>query len=263
MPSTSEMPHSPTKDMANPKDRSFGPHQSEPHLLQRSRDCRSLKFAVGSMRSPKAVSFTTARALLNPESRTTPVPDISAMPPPPYNLPSFSAHSIYRLVARECIPNGNNHMKKTAVDRILTDPSVAKRNLLALQQELKHDRDAFCQALRRNNVMEREDLKKKKRQLLQQQAVWLSVARSLQLYKGLLLQKDALIERAVETYDQGIDTNEYERSMGEIELKLSEQENSFGSRLADTKIEDGSMMGGRKSGTCRGIASDAHSFISS
>ncbi|KAK6829361.1 hypothetical protein PG987_009945 [Apiospora arundinis] len=207
-PSTSEMLPSPTKDMANPKERSLGLHLSEPHLLQRSRDCRSSKFAVGSMHSPEAVSFTTARTLLDPENRTNPMSDISAMPPPPYNLPSFSAHSIYRLVARGCIPNGNNHMKKTAVDRILTDPSMAQRNLLVLQQEVKHNRDAFYQALRRNNVMERDNLKKKKRQLLQQQAVWLSVAHSLQLYKDLLLQKDALIERTVEAYDQGIDTNE-------------------------------------------------------
>ncbi|KAK8096441.1 uncharacterized protein PG998_014309 [Apiospora kogelbergensis] len=65
-------------------------------------------------------------------------------------------------------------------------------------------------------------------------------------YKGLMLQRDALIERAVEAYDQSIDTKEYERSMGEIELKLSEQEYSLGSCLADAKIEDGSMPDGSK-----------------
>ena len=76
--------------------------------------------------------------------------------------------------------------------------------------------------------MERDNLKKKNRQLLQQQAVRRSVARSLQSHKDLMLQKDNLIERAVETYDHSVDTKEYERSMGEIELKLSEQENSLG-----------------------------------
>ncbi|KAK8869168.1 ATP-dependent DNA helicase hus2/rqh1 [Apiospora arundinis] len=224
----------------------MGLHGPEINLLQRSRDCRSSSFAAGSMSSPETASLTIACALLGSESRTDPVSNISAMPPPPYNLPSFSAHSIHRLAATECIPGGKNHMKKTAVDRILKDPSMAQRHLLVLQQELKHNRDAFYQALQRRNVMERENLKKEKRHLLQQQAVWLSVARSLQSYKGLMLQRDALIERAIEAYDQSIDTKEYERLMGEIELKLSEQEYLLGSCLADAKIEDGSMTDGSK-----------------
>ncbi|KAK8093254.1 uncharacterized protein PG998_014655 [Apiospora kogelbergensis] len=222
-PPPSEMLPSPAKDVANPNDRPMGLHGPEINLLQRSRDCRYSSFAADSMSSPETASLTTACALLGSESRTDPVSSISAMPSPPYNLPSFSAHSIYRLAATECIPGGKNHMKKTAVDRILTDPSMVQRHLLVLQQELKRNRDAFYQALQRRNVMERENLKKEKRHLLQQQAVWLSVARSLQSYKGLMLQRDALIERAVEAYDQSIDTKEYERSMGEIELKLSEQ----------------------------------------
>ncbi|KAK7928468.1 RecQ family ATP-dependent DNA helicase [Apiospora marii] len=245
-PPPSEMLPSPAKDVANPNDRPMGLHGPEINLLQRSRDCRYSSFAAGSMSSPETASLTTACALLGSESRTDPVSSISAMPSPPYNLPSFSAHSIYRLAATECIPGGKNHLKKTAVDRILTDPSMAQRHLLVLQQELKHNRDAFYQALQRRNVMERENLKKEKRHLLQQQAVWLSVARSLQSYKGLMLQRDALIERAVEAYDQSIDTKEYERLMGEIELKLSEQEYSLGLCLADAKIEDGSMTDGSK-----------------
>ncbi|KAK6844084.1 hypothetical protein PG987_004944 [Apiospora arundinis] len=231
-PPPSEMLPSPAKDVANPNDRPMGLHGPEINLLQRSRDCRSSSFAAGSMSSPETASLTIACALLGSESRTDPVSNISAMPPPPYNLPSFSAHSIYRLVATECIPGGKDHMKKTAVDRILKDPSMAQRHLLVLQQELKHNRDAFYQALQRRNVMERENLKKEKRHLLQQQAVWLSVARSLQSYKGLMIQRDALIERAIEAYGQSIDTEEFERLMGEIELKLSERENSLGSRLS-------------------------------
>ncbi len=158
--------------------------------------------------------------------------------------PEAAAVTTSRLISRlgnVSTPDDKNHAVNTAGKHLLADPSIAQRNVLALDQELKRNREAFHRTLRTGNVIERGNLKRRKVQLLQRQAAWLAAVDRLQSYKDLMLQKNALVEKALEAYDQDLISEGFERSIEETASELSKQEISLSSCLADAGIEDGTV----------------------
>lgn len=124
----------------------------------------------------------------------------------------------------------------------LSRPSILQEHRCALEDKLAQNRNDFRAALTSGQMVQTNALKREKERLTGQLAALNVLSDEHQSYEYLVLEKDVLVEKMMEAYDQDMDADESNRKMEELVAEVFERESTLVTTLLKAGITDVTMF---------------------
>ncbi|KAM0819619.1 hypothetical protein AB5N19_05435 [Seiridium cardinale] len=152
-------------------------------------------------------------------------------------------------------PAPGDDIQTALLKLFLSRPSILQKQRVLAEERLKQNRDEFRAALTSGQLGKTNALKRDKERLTRQHAALNALSDEHQSYEDLVLERDLLVEKTMEAFDQDEDTMELDRRMKELLEEIVTHESSMKSSLLKAGINDVAMFEDR--GLARGGRHDS------
>lgn len=139
-----------------------------------------------------------------------------------------------------------NDVQTALLTLFLSRPSILQKLRATMEEKLKQNRDEFRTALTSGQKERTGILKKDKERLTRQHAALNGLSEEHQSYEDLILEKDLLVEKVMEAFEQLEPTGELDERMEQLEAEIAERETSMISSLLKAGINDIAMFEDRE-----------------